>query len=258
MPSPFPGMDPFIEGPLWTTFHFTLGSELVRQLAPQLQPNYLVLPVERFVMDMFDDISIARSDIIPDVGVAEIKPALAPSNTPEISAPLQLATVIPSSTPHVSIEIRDVAQRRLITAIEILSPTNKRGQGRDEYLEKRARILQSDTHLLEIDLLRGGLRIPMESALPAAPYFVFLSRSNNRPLTDIWPIHLNQPLPEKIPVPLADGDSDAVMSMQAAMSATYDLLRYDLAIDYSQSLRPKLDADAQKWVTKLLNDSAHI
>lgn len=254
MSSPFPGMDPFIEGPLWTTFHFTLGSELVRQLAPQLQPNYLVLPVERFVMDMFDDISIARADIIPDVGVAELKPALAPTIGSDLSAPLQLATVIPSSTPHVSIEIRDVAQRRLITAIEILSPTNKRGQGRDEYLEKRARILQSDTHLLEIDLLRGGLRIPMESALPLAPYFVFLSRSSNRPITDIWPTHLNQSLPEKIPVPLSDGDSDAVMSLQAAVSATYELLRYDLAIDYSQSLRPALDADAKKWVANLLNN----
>jgi len=253
MPPIFPGMDPYIEGPLWTTFHFTLGSELVRQLAPQLQPNYLVLPVERFVVDMVEDISITRSDVIPDVGVAEIEPALAPANIANISAPLQLATIIPPSTPHVSIEIRDVAQRRLVTAIEILSPTNKRSQGRDEYVEKRTRILQSDTHLLEIDLLRGGVRIPMESALPTAPYFVFLSRSNNRPITDIWPIHLNQPLPDKIPVPLANGDSDAIIGLQAAMTAIYDLLRYDLAIDYSQPLRPALDADARKWVKDLLS-----
>jgi hypothetical protein len=49
MPAPFPGMDPYLEGSLWTTFHFAFGAEIVRQLAPRLRPRYLVLPVERFV-----------------------------------------------------------------------------------------------------------------------------------------------------------------------------------------------------------------
>lgn len=63
--------------------------------------------------------------------------------------------------PHVSIEIRDVARRQLVTAIEILSPTNKRGEGRLEYLAKRRRLLLSTAHLMEIDLLRQGQRVPI-------------------------------------------------------------------------------------------------
>jgi hypothetical protein len=52
MPSPFPGMDPYLEGALWTTVHFSLSAEIVRQLAPKLRPRYLVLPAERFVTEM--------------------------------------------------------------------------------------------------------------------------------------------------------------------------------------------------------------
>lgn len=70
MPSPFPGMDPYLEGPLWTTLHFTLGAEIVRQLAPRLRPRYLVFPVERFVMEMPESISISAASIYPDIGVA--------------------------------------------------------------------------------------------------------------------------------------------------------------------------------------------
>ena len=66
--------------------------------------------------------------------------------------------------------------RQLVTAIEVLSPTNKRGEGRGEYLARRRRLFLSTAHLMEIDLLRGGKRVPMQKALPPAPYFVFLSR----------------------------------------------------------------------------------
>jgi len=60
MPSPFPGMDPYLEGSLWTTVHFSLSAEIVRQLAPKLPPHYLLLPIERFVMDIPAGIMIVR------------------------------------------------------------------------------------------------------------------------------------------------------------------------------------------------------
>src|SRR3954453_23582729 len=105
MPSPFPGMDPYLEGSLWTTFHFAFGVEIVRQLAPRLRPLYLVLAVERFVIDTFDDIAIT-ANICPDVGVAK-----SAGETPAVYAPtaavspLHLATVIPEAVLHVAIEI---------------------------------------------------------------------------------------------------------------------------------------------------------
>ncbi|MCI0395425.1 MAG: DUF4058 family protein [Chloroflexi bacterium] len=236
MPSPFPGMDPNLEGPLWTTLHFSLGAEIVRQLAPRLRPRYVVLPVERFVLEISSDLSPVTTTIYPDVAVTEGSPR--PSSivgaAATITAPLHLATVMPTPVPHVSIEVRDAANRQLVTVIEILPPTNKRGEGREEYLVRRQRILLSRAHLLEIDLLRSGQRVPMQQPLPDAPYFVFLSQAETRPLSEVWPIQLDQPLPA-VPVPLLPPDPDTVLDLQAAFTAAYDLMGYDLMIDYDQA-----------------------
>ena len=255
MPSPFPGMDPYLEGSLWTTVHFSLSAEFVRQLAPKLRPRYLVLPAERFVMETPESVAITVGDISPDVGVAERGPLYPLEQEDAVAAaPLQMATVIPSPIPHVTIEIRDVANRELVTAIELLSPTNKRGNGREEYLAKRRRILLSTAHLMEIDLLRGGQRVPMKEALPAAPYFVFLSRAEQRPLTEIWPIALDEQLPT-VPVPLLPGDEDVALGLQAAFEANYDLLGYDLAVDYGQPPEIPLRGEAAAWAESLLGQA---
>ena len=243
-------MDPYLEGSLWTTVHFSLSAEIVRQLAPKLRPRYLVLPAERFVMESPESVAITAADMYPDVGVAE-------SGSPRIiretaaAVPLQIATVIPSPVPHVTIEIRDVARRELVTAIEVLSPTNKRGNGYDEYLAKRRRILLSPAHLLEIDLLRRGKRVPMKESLPPAPYFVFLSRAEKRPVADVWPIALSDSLPT-VPIPLLSDDDDAFLDLQAAFTAMYDLLGYDLAVDYSRPPEVPLKAEAAVWVEERL------
>jgi len=251
MPSPFPGMDPYLEGSLWTTLHFSLSAEIVRQLAPKVRPRYLVLPAEWFVMEIPDSVTITAADIYPDVGV--IKTPATTSGTspkgvggPEVAlapAPLRMATIMPSAVPHVIIEIRDTTNRQLVTVIEILSPTNKRSHGHEEYLAKRQRLLLSRAHLLEIDLLRRGQRVPMQQPLPSAPYFVFLSRAEIRPMTEVWPIALNQPLPVA-PVPLLPGDPDVPLDLQQAFTATYDLLGYDLAIDYTQPPEVPLEGEA--------------
>ena len=254
MPSPFPGMDPFLEGSLWTTLHFTLSAEIVRQLAPRLRPRYLVLPAERFVMDTPEDIAITTADLYPDVAVTEHhQRPLTHAKTEIAVAPLELATIIPAPVPQITIEIRDTLQRQLVTAIEVLSPTNKRGDGYTEYLLKRRRILLSSAHLLEIDLLRRGRRVPMQKPLPDRPYFIFLSRSEKRPLTDIWPLALHDPLPT-IPVPLLPDDADMPLDLQQAFTAVYDLLGYDLAIDYSQAPPIPLQGEAAVWFeTRLRN-----
>src|SRR2546423_4560287 len=107
MPSPFPGMDPYLEGSRWAGVQSQLCAEIARQLAPRLRPKYVALTNERFVLVM--------SELTPQFGV----------------------------------EIRDCAHRQLVTAIEVLSSTNKRGDGRDEYLRKRRTILLSPAHLIE-------------------------------------------------------------------------------------------------------------
>jgi hypothetical protein len=245
-------MDPYLEGSLWTTVHFALSAEIVRQLAPRLRPRYLVLPAERFVTETPESVAITAMDIYPDVSVAEARAMPAHAQRATIAAaPLELATIIPTPVPHVTIEIRDTANRQLVTAIEVLSPTNKRGDGRVEYLAKRRRILLSTAHLLEIDLLRQGQRVPMQKPLPPAPYFIFLSRAEKRPVTEIWPISLKEPLPV-VPVPLLPDDPDVALDLQQAFTTTYDLLGYDLALDYAQPPElplPKADA---AWAETLL------
>src|SRR5262245_15206551 len=108
MPSPFPGMDPYLEGylegALWTTLHHSLGTEMIRQLAPRLRPRYVALPVERFVMDIASSVSVTTTSIYPDVGVTEA-PLHAPTQAgvTTVSAPLRLATLMPEAVPHVTI-----------------------------------------------------------------------------------------------------------------------------------------------------------
>jgi hypothetical protein len=256
VPSPFPGMDPYLEGSLWTTLHFSLSAEIVRQLAPMLRPRYLVLPAERFVMEMPESLAVTTPAIYPDVGVAEgPQKARVSQGVPAIApAPLELATLIPSPVPHVTIEIRDTASRQLVTAIEVLSPTNKRGDGREEYLGKRRRILLSSAHLMEIDLLRRGERVPMQEPLPEAPYFVFLSRVERRPLTEIWPVRLTDSLPV-LPLPLLPGDADVPLDLQRSFTDAYDLLGYDLAVDYSQAAEVPLQGDEAVWADKRLREA---
>ncbi len=213
MPSPFPGMDPYLEGSLWMSFHTQLLAEIARQLAPKLQPKYLALTSERFVLEEAADVSVQTASIYPDVSVIDTKGESSGEGGVAIAAPFRLATVVPDRVPQVSVEIRETATRRLVTAIEVLSPTNKRGDGRKEYRRKRRRILLSEAHLLEIDLLRRGQRVPMQQPLPEAPYFVILGRADERPMSDVWPIQFGDRLPS-VPVPLLPGDADVLLDLQ--------------------------------------------
>ncbi len=250
MPSPFPGMNPFLEGSLWMSVHTQLGVEIQRQLMPLLRPRYIALTQERFVIATAD--SEPDAGIYPDVSVADVGSgnALAAKGA-TVAAPLELATVMPEMIPHIFLEIRDVAERGLVTDIEILSPTNKRGEGRREYLTRRQRLLGSSAHLMEIDLLRSGQRVPMRKPLPPHPYFVFLSRQERRPMVEVWPISLKDSLPT-VPVPLLAGDADVSLDLQKALSNVYDLAGYDLAVDYARLPDVELTPEDAEWAQDLL------
>lgn len=109
----------------------------------------------------------------------------------------------------------------------------------------------SSAHLIEIDLLRGGERVPMQQPLPPAHYFVVLSRAEKRPLVDVWPLTLRDRLPI-VPIPLLAGDDDLPLALQAAFDATYDLLGCDLLIDYRQPPEQPLSDEDAAWVETLL------
>jgi hypothetical protein len=241
-------MDPYLEGSLWTSFHSALGNEIARHLARKLLPRYVALPVERFYPDATSGVVVTTGDIYPDVAVARNKLAEsvvayeAPPRTP-----LRMATVMPEPVPHVSVEIRDTQRRELVTAIEILSPTNKSGKGRAKYLSKREKLLLTPVHLIEIDLVRSGKRVPMHEPLPPAPYFVFVSRVETRPIIEVWPVALADTLPT-IPVPLLRGDADVWLELQLVFTAVYDDLGFGFAIDYTRPPEAPFTGEAAEWV----------
>jgi hypothetical protein len=168
MSNPFPGMDPYLEGDLWTSVHTDLSAEIARQLAPKVRPKYVVLTTRRVILAPADDTEINGGQRFPDIGVLTAAPPTAGA-TAIASAPLILPVAYPEPIPHVSVEVRDVLERRLVTCIEVLSPTSKRGPGREEYEGKRMQVLSSSANLLEIDLLRIGTRFPTGKPLPAVP-----------------------------------------------------------------------------------------
>ncbi len=265
MPSPFPGMDPYLENQfLWHDVHEALASQIRQQLAPRLAPRYVARLATRFVTFTPDEqeISILYPDV--DVTPAQLRERLATRDRQSLCeppadaaltvtpAPLTLFSITPEQLKLVTVELRDVAQGRLVTAIEILSPVNKRpGKGLDEYRAKRETVLSANAHLLEIDLLRQGTRAPPLIGLPQSDYFVFLTRAKRRRVTEVWPIGICDPLPV-LPVPLLPGDDDVPLGLGHALRAIYDEARYDLSVDYRQPPVPPLAPDDAAWAQELL------
>lgn len=113
-------------------------------------------------------------------------------------------------------------------------------------------LLQTRTHLLEIDLLRRGRRILLLGEPPPASYYVYLSRVQHRPFTQIWPVSLREPLPA-VPVPLLHPDPDVPLDLQAAVRACFDLVGYERLLDYSgPPPPPELDEEDAAWVAETL------
>ncbi|HID61191.1 MAG TPA: DUF4058 family protein, partial [Anaerolineae bacterium] len=188
--------------------------------------------------------------------LAETAPAYAPSTT-EVALPsLEVVNAIAERFKQVTIQVRTVDGGQLVTVIELLSPANKRPGtiGQTAYLRKRVNYLLSTVHLLEIDLLRRGERIPVLEPLPDAPYFVFLSRGERRPVCEVWPIYLQDPLPT-VPVPLLKPDADVPLDLQAALTKVYEQAGYDLRIDYTTEPVPPLSAEDAAWADALVERS---
>ena len=261
MPSPFPGMDPYLESPLlWRDVHHTLASQIRQQLVPRLSPRYVARLETRFVAFSPDEKEIRILYPDADVTHAQLREHIIATYETCADAPvaispppLVLRAISPERVELVTVEIRDAAQGRLVTSIEILSPINKRpGKGLDEYRAKRAMVLAASAHLLEIDLLRPGTRAPRLINLQKSDYFVFLTRAEQSDLTETWPISVRDPLPVA-PVPLLPGDDDVPLDLAHALRTMYDEARYDLSIDYSQPPIPPLAQDDAAWAQTFTN-----
>lgn len=257
MPSPFPGMDPYLEAPdMWEDFHADLATKIRSQLTPHLRPRYVAVLTPQVT---YDEVLIQETRLVkPDVGIVQVDDGAVGVEAVTIApAPLTGRVALEVAIRSQSIEVRESDSGMLVTAIEILSPVNKR-RGHDayrNYLRKRRNLLRSEIHLLEIDLLRGGSRPPLETPLTDAPYFIFLSRSERRPAIEIWPLTLQDSIPT-LPVPLFSPDADVPLDLGQAIQTVYDEAAYDLRIDYSQPPpAPGLTPSDASWLAEYLRNA---
>jgi Protein of unknown function (DUF4058) len=253
MPSPFPGMDPYLEDPdLWPGFHTTFLTRIRAAITPLLPAGYFA-EVEQHVWFRRDDPAEPASWKRPDVYVGAGTGAAPRSRRAARTTAPTVTVARPEVVREVgagAVRIRDAKNRRVVTAIEVLSPANKTpGTDRDRYLLKRDEYLASDTNLVEIDLLRSGTRVPVGSA-PDGDYYVYITAAAEYAAVDVWVFTVRDELPV-IPVPLPPHPPLA-LPLRPPLDQTYDEANYGPQLDYTRPPVPALRPADAAWAAELL------
>jgi hypothetical protein len=253
MNTPFPGMDPYLEHPVvWESFHARLIVAIANQLQPLLDPRYVATVEERVFIE-------GSPQRVPDVWIQK---------TVDQTQAAQRAGPAVDTAFVVEVEQLEIRQRRveildaynnmrLVTLIEVLSPTNKRpGPGRESYVSKQQEVLERDCHVVEIDLLREGerlLSVPAWRLQEFEPfdYVVCVNRWPRRNRFEVYPRRLRDPLP-RIAVPLAEPDPDVPLEVQAAVEEVYAQGRYVRRLRYDEPCEPPLEDELQQWADECL------
>ncbi len=225
-------MDPVIEAcGLWADFHHDLISAIKYALAEVAPERYLVRAGERSYVVLVDEEGKTSRPFVPDVSVTTERSKKPPRKKggaavaePVLqSLPVVMRAFIEEEHQEAFVEIYEAAsQQRLVTSIEVVSPSNKRPHtpGWDLYLRKRQSLLLGQANLVEIDLLRGGPRRPMLDPWPESPYTVLVARAKKYDLCQVWPVYFQIPSPA-VPVPLARPDPDIILNLQAMIDSIY-------------------------------------
>jgi hypothetical protein len=265
MKSPFPGMDPFIEAQgFWEDFHDDLISEIKRTLAPVVPERYSVRTGERAYIVLAGRDGKKEHLFQGDVGIISPAPGRSGTQTAQAAVAEPKTEADPGAVSlraFIEVEFRESfieiiehePERRLVTSIEVLSPSNKQrgSKGRKKYLRKRQALLQGEANFVEIDLLRGGEKMPMLDDWPASAYRLLVAREQDAPYCRVWPAHFQQPLPI-IPVPLSRPDPDVSLELQPLIEAVYARSRYFRDVDYTRPLRPPLTDTETAWLQEQL------
>lgn len=249
MKNPFPGMNPYLEL-FWRDVHTRMMVYIADAMAPLL-PEGLVARVEHGIsIDVegheprlaYPDVLVNQDRGSPDRSiVATVDPSVATS-------PL----VVLDEPPPRHVEIIDLnTDERVITAIEVLSPTNKLpGRGRDEYREKQHLYRRGGVNLVEIDLIRQGdhtaaVSLALIPATKRKTYLVCVWRAG-RASFELYPIGMRDRLP-RIAIPLRPSDRDVVLDLQAMIDMSYERGRYSPSL-YERPLEVALSPEDARWI----------
>jgi hypothetical protein len=249
-------MDPFLESQVWEDFHTRLITTISDWLAPQLRPRYVPRIEHRIYVERpFESGRIIKPDVIVARGLRppERSQAAPSASTAALLEPTPIELAISEERKESFLTIRHPSSGQVVTVIEVLSPSNKRsgGDGRAVYLAKRDDVLHSRTNLVEIDLLRGGLRMPSSTPLPAGDYFAVVRQGGRSLQADVYHWRLADTLP-LVPVPLSLEDADATIDLQSIVSSIYDRASYAFSIGYDLPVEPALTTEQAIWADEIL------
>jgi len=254
MPSPFPGMDPYLERPSrWHPFHVLLIGKLIEAVDAVLPEPYYVSPEARAVLAVTGDALLVG---IPDAAVLHPLRGdlIAGRSTGTLARGVDVLVPQPETELQRYLEVREAGTEELVTVIEVLSPVNKDpGKGREQYLEKRSVVLGTLTNLIEVDLLRAGVRMPMSGAPEEFDYGLLISRRRTRPHAQLLHFSLREPIPT-LPLPLRLPHEETEVDLPRAFTEAFDLGRYGNRINYHQPAIPPLSPDNELWAGALLRE----
>ncbi len=252
-------MDPYLEQPaFWSSFHARLIVAIADAVAPQILPKYYIEVETRTYSEDEDSellIGIPDAAVLSASGERPLSQELGSESarvaTQSRPQRVQLPTRLEVRERY--LEVRELGTDALITVIELLSPSNKRtGKGRVAYEEKRQRVLDSASHFVELDLLRGGGAMRMVGALSDWDYRILISRSQERPDADLYGFVLQESIPG-FPLPLKVGEAEPWVELQPILNGVYDRAGYKYRLNYRQPVSPPaLLAVNQAWVDQIL------
>lgn len=255
--SPFPGMDPYIERH-WPDVHTAMVASMRGELNRVL-PEGLVARTEERIAIEADSGEV--SALAPDVRVTEVvepDAAFGGLAGTAVAAPYRLVTTVEPLTQRY-VEVIDTAVNRLVTVIEFLSPSNKRGKGLEAFRDKRALLLAGGVHVVEIDLVRLGdweelLRPHLCPRAAVATYRVTTRLATDLKAVYLYPIGLRDRLP-RLPIPLRPQDAPVEVDLQALLDTAYREGRYRSTLDYARPCEPPLVDEDARWASELLRSA---
>lgn len=254
MAGPFPGMDPYLEHPAnWYDFHFTFINYWREALTDVLPEHYTARIGDR--VSLMHGLPPEKKRILPDVSVERQPGPASGSAVAVATAPGVKTGTLPlfvvDEPIETYIQILHRPDRSLVAVLELLSPANKEEPGYNAYLLKRNALLFQKVHLVEVDLLMGGKRLPFRAPLPAGDYFAFVAHAARRTECDYWAWDLPDPLPT-IPIPLLAPDPDVPIDLGKLVTKAYERGRFGREIDYAAPPPVTLDEERMRWVAQRL------
>ncbi len=261
MPSPFPGMDPYLENILyWRSVHSSLITCIMGALNAVLPDAFMargegrayILPHHQLIYpDALNSRAPTADDDAPRPPVATVATVVRVATTPLV---LSFAE---EEVFERYLQILSVDDERVVTVLEVLSPTNKAREstGRAEYVKKQRQTRDSSTHLLEIDLLRAGqhtVAVPPD-ALRARVKYDYLScvRRAGDERYEVYPFTVRDRMPV-VRVPLSEGWDDTLLDLQEVWDETYRLGAWHKGINYRSEPDPPLSPADTEWADDLL------